>query len=766
MLSQTLVGSVSILHVGCLRTVELDLKGIGEDVLVPGSRDEGDEDQVILNKGHFLRSVLENNLVAVYTTVQSKGTGKTSSLKSVLLDNLPGIIGILSSQALDLSKVLSVLLLQVEVEDLGENLSLVGSGSSGGGDNVFPGNLSGGVARLDETVNHVVTVVAKGRLVAATDVERVPNTLEPSPRLQSLNLLLNDGTELTGGSVGGMTEREGLGRVHIEEDGNEHGAENHVKLLLSVDSLGVVLGLEGEVEYVSGEDGLCDVTNITDGIDLVAVGTGKLVSLLADELGGCLLVEILDLLLPVDVTTLSVETLSDKLLHAGEGGSITRQHELGLHDVVESGTPGNLEVGRVGEDSLGGSVRANRNTLFDALGTVKVELVNNVERGVNLPVLGGDGQGMKGIDAVVLEVVRECLEEKLVGNSSVKNVLVGGSLLNTPVGQSSRCVVDGVESVGTDKSHSIGQDGTRNSVGRSDSNTRNHRLLVVLSNDTRVELDKVRVVVELAESVGNNGVGVDALEGLVLLESKELTELVKGSNLPLTSLLDSKNLNKTHDVGNVTSSESSGGVLNGLHKDLDEIVVVEASIGLTDKVLEGALGGVLGDAHLPDVDCTEELRESDLLDIYIRSEQLLVKLLSPEVVTLGDTRVPSVDQVELDGDHVTNTCGGSVRVVHLGGIETRVESPCCVDTVKVDDGSQVVVKDEVDVETTSDTDVIVRIGAIEIFPQSENLQSGGLEKVLILLLQCLCILGLQIIIVPSAVMLEIEASTLVDLLQP
>jgi len=92
------------------------------------------------------------------------------------------------------------------------------------------------------------------------------------------------------------------------------------------------------------------------------------------------------------------------------------------------------------------------------------------------------------------------------------------------------------------------------------------------------------------QRIGDVRIGVDFLKGLVLLQAKELPELVQRSNLPLPGLLDSENFHVLQDVGNVVCPERARRILcscvsshsadtptgaqtNALLQDFDQVLI-------------------------------------------------------------------------------------------------------------------------------------------------------------------------------------------------
>lgn len=173
-----------------------------------------------------------------------------------------------------------------------------------------------------------------------------------------------------------------------------------------------------------------------------------------------------------------------------------------------------------------------------------------------------------------LEVVREHAQHQLIENATLVYIEVVGNLVPTPVCQVLGVMVDlkglvsskfteatdlletySIESISTNKGHCIGQNGTRDSVGRSNTDTWHHGILGFLGHNTGIELNVVRVLIEMTKLISDFRIGVDLLEGLVWLEIKELAELIQRPNLPFTGLLDTQNLDGSKRLRDVTGTK-------------------------------------------------------------------------------------------------------------------------------------------------------------------------------------------------------------------
>ena len=122
-------------------------------------------------------------------------------------------------------------------------------------------------------------------------------------------------------------------------------------------------------------------------------------------------------------------------------------------------------------------------------------------------------------------------------------------------------VLDGrthsVETVTTDKGHGVGQDRTRDGVGRGNADTGNHGFLGLFRDDTRVQLDKVGVLVQVAQSVGNGRVAVNLFKCFVALQAEELPELIERTDIPTTRLHDTQDLNRPQGLGTIARTDGA-----------------------------------------------------------------------------------------------------------------------------------------------------------------------------------------------------------------
>ena len=102
------------------------------------------------------------------------------------------------------------------------------------------------------------TVILERRVVFAHLVDEARDEASHADRL---DVELDELAELLRYGFGGLAEGKRLGRVEVEEDGDEDDGEDHVELMLRIDAVGVVFSFEGEREHFGGK---VDVGNISD----------------------------------------------------------------------------------------------------------------------------------------------------------------------------------------------------------------------------------------------------------------------------------------------------------------------------------------------------------------------------------------------------------------------------------------------------------------------------------------------------------------------
>lgn len=176
--------------------------------------------------------------------------------------------------------------------------------------------------------------------------------------------------------------------------------------------------------------------------------------------------------------------------------------------------------------------------------------------------LGGNHHGVVRVDRVRLEVVRECADEELVEDAAVVDLEVVLHFVIAPVRQVARTVVGRVVAIAADKTHGIRQNDTGDGIRGCNTNTGHLGGLVLLSNQARVEFDKVGMIVQSAERLSNVGVRVDVLELLVRLQAKVLPELVQACHVPLACLDYAEDLNSAHGLRDVPPAKRPCRVLD------------------------------------------------------------------------------------------------------------------------------------------------------------------------------------------------------------
>lgn len=188
-------------------------------------------------------AVEEGDLLNFDFAVEAEGAGDAGAFEGVALDEVEGIGGVEAGEAGDFGEVGGVLGLEVEVEDLGKDLGLIGDGGARGGDEEGTGDFFGGFLGGEEALDEFDAVVFEFRGLVGGEF-----VAEEGPGFDGFDLHGHDLDELFGDIVGGVAEREGFGGVNVKEDGDKHGGEDSVELLFGVDTLWIVLGLEWKTE--------------------------------------------------------------------------------------------------------------------------------------------------------------------------------------------------------------------------------------------------------------------------------------------------------------------------------------------------------------------------------------------------------------------------------------------------------------------------------------------------------------------------------------
>lgn len=634
--------------------VEAHLVGFGESLGVVVRAGEADEDLVAGVDGDLAAVVVEDG-GGLSLAVGAESAVDADGFEDIATELLLRSGGVFVGEAVDFGKVLGAVGGEEVVNDAGEGLALVGDHADGSGDDLGPSHFRGAKAAVEELLDNLGAEFGEGiggfAGAAEEAAEEAAGALEGG--LDGLAELLDDG-------MGGVAKREGLGRVHVEVDAGEDGGQGHVQLVLGEDALGVVRGLQRQREDVGGEVGVGEVTEVASDVDLVSASEAA--GLLTEQLQGYVLVEGLDLLVPF----LRRQGLGDGLLLLGSERRVTSQQLLVASFAEDEGgnlTPEGTEVGGLFDNALDVGVGRQVDLGWSVRGAIVRVVRFSAEVLHDVAVLAGDGHGVVGVDGVGLEVVGEGTEAELVEDAALIDAEVVAGLRVTPVGQVSRVLVDGVEPVTTNKGHGIGQDRTRDGVGRGNADTRNHGLLGLFGDDTGVELDKVGVLIQMTKRVGNIGVAVDLLERLVSLQPEELTELVEGANVPATSLVDTQDLDGSQSLGNVASTERAGHILNSVRQDVDKVVITESTVFLTLQVGECALGRVTVQVCFILAQTDEKLWDGNL---FCRlAHKLPVDLLGVLFVVGTDGGVPAVGQVELNRALVTHTLRGRALLLHM-----------------------------------------------------------------------------------------------------
>ncbi|KAI6768632.1 hypothetical protein HG531_010821 [Fusarium graminearum] len=321
-----------------------------------------------------------------------------------------------------------------------------------GGQDLAPHDVINAQTSLLETLGHVLTIRSK-RVIVLVGLAG-EQTLDANAGGQ-LDVHLHNLTQLLCNLSGGLSQRERLSRINVEEDANKDNRQDHVQLLLRKDTLGVLLRLERKVEHPRDKVRVCNVTHVTHDINLL-LARERVRLFIQKHLGRCR-VERLNRVAPGIIVQQTTHALALLCVQR----CVTRQHEATTtlaHEVLEALLPADTVLGLVFQDVLSRLVAHDIDACGCGCRTAEVETIHALQVGENLVVLCGDDHGVVGVDRVTLEVLRECTQEELIEDAAMVDVEVVVNLLVTPVGQVAGMVVNSVVPVTTNKSHSIRED--------------------------------------------------------------------------------------------------------------------------------------------------------------------------------------------------------------------------------------------------------------------------------------------------------------------
>ncbi|KAI6756178.1 hypothetical protein HG530_011914 [Fusarium avenaceum] len=504
----------------------------------------------------------------------------------------------------------------VETECAGHTDAFHGIAHSGRGQNLTPHDVIRAQSSLLQALGHVLPL--------DVHLDNLAQRLRNLPRA--------------------LSQRKRLGRINVEEDAHKDNRQDLVELLLGENTLGILFRLERQVEHARYEMRVRNVTHVTDDIDLRL--PRKLVRLALDQLLRRRRVERLDRVAPGVIVQQSAHALP--LLRVQL--RVAREHEAPAalaHEVLEALLPADAVLSLVLEDVLGRSVADDVDARGCRCGTAKVEAVYTLDVREDLVVLCGYDHWVVRVDRVALEVLRESAQEELVEYAAMVDIEIIVNLLVAPVRQVTRVVIGGVVPITTDESNGIRENDSGDGVRRSDAHTRRHGRLGLLCDDTGIQLNEVRMLVEVFQRLGDLGIRVDLLESIVGLETEMLTELIETSEIPLAATQDTQHLDRLHDTRDVTSTKSTARLFNRRSKRLDKLIIVELAIGASLETTESSLGGLISDRCLKGLESPHHS-----LQVHrpvVLAEELGVEILDPFLVHLRETRSPrSVNAVKID----------------------------------------------------------------------------------------------------------------------
>ena len=255
--------------------------------------------------------------------------------------------------------------------------------------------------------------------------------------------------------------------------------------------------------------------------------------------------------------------------------------------------------------------------------------------------------------------------------------------------------------------------------------SRIHGRLSLFQEETRIQLNHVRMVIQRSKNIRNLRVWINIFHSLMTLQPKEVTELVQRGNLPLARLQDTQNLNNTKRFGNHLCSEKSSRLFDALLEFFDHFGVVELAVCTALEAGEGADLWIIWDASLVFQKTGKEFLWIELGEGLVEAlEHLLAQeCLEPFLVAFGDDGMEAVEEVEFGGNLVAHTAiqgkhdlfvkerfGVLPRRAIAGEVlvdcNTRIQSPVRVRMMSIRQTSEVIVEGNIDVETAHDTENI------------------------------------------------------------
>lgn len=113
-----------------------------------------------------------------------------------------------------------------------------------------PGHIGDSQTTFQKALDQLISVVFQGIVVVA---EAIDDTMKETRVVDGLDMGFHNLTQLLGNRAGCMLEREGLGRVNIEEGGIEDHRHDHEHLMFGKDPAGIALRLQGQREDLGDE---------------------------------------------------------------------------------------------------------------------------------------------------------------------------------------------------------------------------------------------------------------------------------------------------------------------------------------------------------------------------------------------------------------------------------------------------------------------------------------------------------------------------------
>lgn len=182
------------------------------------------------------------------------------------------------------------------------------------------------------------------------------------------------------------------------------------------------------------------------------------------------------------------------------------------------------------------------------------------------------------------------------------------------------------------------------------------------------------------------------------LEFEIFSEFIQSGQIPGTSLDDAEQFDVSQDFRHMESAKAAGDILNRGSPDRCQ-VFVGIPTGLEPlQAGEIAFENIWVQFPCPVVELVQKLIQGER---FGTAKELRVDIFGPLFISLRNTRVPSIDKVEFCRDRISSGLCDVLAKEGLAFFRSGVEIPVAVDSVEIQDGSDVVLQDDIDVQASS-----------------------------------------------------------------